>query len=185
LLKLKAYLDNNVLSAIARDDTPLESDALDRLLVAKEEGKVDLVTSDLSLTEIKRYVGPGRKLTERTFYLLEKVPVVAWDRLLGMHSYGDAYTWICSPLIQSDALYTSLLGVGLEPPDAQHVFVAAKQDCDIFVTCDRGVLVRAKEIARLCALSVQRRQISPGVRAGFSSPVLSTGHIDRSRPQHS
>jgi predicted nucleic acid-binding protein len=67
LLKLKAYLDNNVLSAIARDDTPLESDALDRLLVAKEEGKVDLVTSDLSLTEIKRYVGPGRKLTERTF----------------------------------------------------------------------------------------------------------------------
>jgi hypothetical protein len=151
---MKAYLDNNVLSAIARDDTATESDALDRLLIAKEQGKVDIVTSDLSLGEIKRYGGLGRKLTERTFYLLEKVPMVAWDKLVGMHSYGDALTWISSPLIQSDELYGSLLRLGLEVVDAQHVFVAAKQDCDVFLTCDGGVLARATGIRQLCELAV-------------------------------
>ena len=99
---MKAYLDNNVVSAIARDDTATESDALDRLLVAKEQGKVDLVTSDLSLEEIKKYVGPGRKMTERTFRMLEKVAVVPWDKLLGIHSYNDAYTSINSPMIEND-----------------------------------------------------------------------------------
>jgi hypothetical protein len=118
---MKVYLDNNVVSAIARDDTAPESDALDRLLAAYDEGKVDLVTSDLSLGEIKQYVGSGRKLTERTFNLLKKVPVPPWDELLGVHSYGDAYTWINSPLIQSDELYASFLGLGLKAVDARHL----------------------------------------------------------------
>lgn len=52
---MKAYLDNNVVCAIAKDDTPAESDALDRLLVAYEEAKVGLVTSELTLEEIKAY----------------------------------------------------------------------------------------------------------------------------------
>jgi predicted nucleic acid-binding protein len=51
---VKAYLDNNIIGAIAKDDHPVESDALDRLLKAKDEGKVDLVTSELTLAEIKR-----------------------------------------------------------------------------------------------------------------------------------
>ena len=42
---MKAYLDNNVVSAIAKDDTPTESEALDRLLAARDAGKVELVTS--------------------------------------------------------------------------------------------------------------------------------------------
>jgi predicted nucleic acid-binding protein len=46
-------LDNNIIGAIAKDDHPVESDALDRLLKAKDEGKVDLVTSELTLAEIK------------------------------------------------------------------------------------------------------------------------------------
>jgi predicted nucleic acid-binding protein len=82
---MKAYLDSNVVSAIAKDDTPTESDALDRLLAARDAGKVELVTSELTLDEIKRYSGPARKRVERTFRLLEKVPIVRWDELLGMH----------------------------------------------------------------------------------------------------
>lgn len=57
---MKAYLDNNVVSAIAKDDTPAESGALDRLLVAHEQGNVELVTSELTLDEIKAYRGPRR-----------------------------------------------------------------------------------------------------------------------------
>src|ERR1041385_7619248 len=102
---MNAYLDNNVVSSIARDDTASESDALDALMAAYDAGKVDLVTSELTLEEIKKYSSPRRKPVERTFRLLEKVPVVGWDELLGIHSYGDQYTWISSPMIQNDSLY--------------------------------------------------------------------------------
>jgi hypothetical protein len=134
---MNAYLDNNVVSSIARDDTASESDALDALMAAYDAGKVDLVTSELTLEEIKKYSSPRRKPVERTFRLLEKVPVVGWDELLGIHSYGDQYTWISSPMIQNDSLYDALL---LDTTDARLVFVAAKQSCTVFLTCYRGIL---------------------------------------------
>jgi len=39
---LKTYLDNNLVSAIAKDDHAAESEAIDWLLKAKDEGKVDV-----------------------------------------------------------------------------------------------------------------------------------------------
>lgn len=156
---MKAYLDNNIVSAIAKDDTAAESAALDRLLAAKDAGRIDLVTSELTLEEIKRYAGPARKRVERTFRLLEKVPVVRWDELLGMHSYGDSRTWITSPLIQNDHLYDALLKLGLRSVDAQHLFVSAKHGCAIFLTCDGGVVARADGIQQLCGVVVQKPSV--------------------------
>lgn len=156
---MKTYLDNNIVSAIAKDDTEAESDALERLLAAKDAGKIDLVTSDLTLEEIKRYEGPTRKRVERTFRLLEKVPVVRWDELLGMHSYGDSRTWITSPLIQNDPTYDALLKLGVRSVDAQHVFVAGKHGCAVFLTCDGGVLARAGGIQQLCGVVVQKPSV--------------------------
>ena len=156
---MKAYLDNNVVSAIAKDDTPTESAALDRLLEAREAGKVELVTSELTLDEIKRYSGPARRPVERIFRLLEKVPVVRWDELVGIHSYGDSWTWINSPVIQNNPLYDSLLQIGVESIDAQHVFVSAKQACAVFLTCDGGMLARADGIQELCGVAVQRPSV--------------------------
>ena len=60
-MEMKAYLDNNVVSSIARDDTATKSDSLDALMAAYDAGKVDLVTSELTLEEIRLYSGPGRK----------------------------------------------------------------------------------------------------------------------------
>ena len=156
---MKAYLDNNVVSAIAKDDTAAESDALDRLLAARDDGKVELVTSELTLDEIKRYAGPARKQGERIFRLLEKVPVVPWDELLGMHSYGSSQTWITSPMIQNDTLYDSLLKLGVKTIDARHVFVSAKQACGAFLTCDGGVIARAEDIRKLCGVAVQKPSV--------------------------
>jgi len=151
-----AYLDNNVVSTIAKDDTTSESEALDRLLAAYDQEKINLVTSEITLGEIKAYNDPRRKQIERTFRLLEKVPAVRWDELVGMHISGDSRTWINSPMIQNDTLYDALLKLALERVDAQHVFVAAKQGCTYFVTCDRGILTRASGIRQLCGLTVQR-----------------------------
>jgi len=39
---MQAYLDSNVVSAIVKDDTASESDAIDRLLEAHEKGQVHL-----------------------------------------------------------------------------------------------------------------------------------------------
>jgi hypothetical protein len=44
---MKAYLDNDIVSAIARDDNAPESDAITRLLTVYEEGKIELVTSEV------------------------------------------------------------------------------------------------------------------------------------------
>src|SRR5207245_3678815 len=52
-VKVKAYLDNNVVSSIGKDDTATESDSLDALMAAYDAGKVDLVTSELTLQEIR------------------------------------------------------------------------------------------------------------------------------------
>jgi predicted nucleic acid-binding protein len=152
---IKAYLDNNVVSAIAKDDTPAESGALDRLLVAYDQGKVELVTSELTLEEIKAYRGQRRSVVERAFRFLEKVPIVRWDEMVGMTSYGDEYTWINAPMIQNDQEYDALLALGLETVDAKHVFVAAKQSCDVFLTCDKAILRRASDIAKLCKVVAQ------------------------------
>jgi hypothetical protein len=153
---VKVYLDNNIVSAIAKDDTPKESDALDRLLQAWDDKKVDLVTSEVALREIKAYQNElKRRLVERTYRLLAKVPIIPWDQLAGMNSYGDQRTWISTPIIQNDPDYAALLAVGLKVVDAQHVFLAVKHMCHVFLTCDGGVLDRAAAIEKRFGLVVQ------------------------------
>jgi predicted nucleic acid-binding protein len=152
---MKAYLDCNVVSIIAKDDTPSQSDAIRRLLFEWGLHRLSLVTSDVTLTEIEKYRGASRKEIQRVFRSLQRVPVIAWDKLLGIHSYGDQWTWINSPMIERDALYSTLLQQGLEVIDAQHVFVAARVSCDSFLTCDRGIVSRAAAINSLCNLAVQ------------------------------
>jgi predicted nucleic acid-binding protein len=154
---VKAYLDNNIVSAIAKDDLPAESEALDRLLKAMDEGKVQLVTSELTLQEIEKYQDPMQQTrVKRIFRLLQKIPIVRWDELVGMHSYGDARTWINTPMIQNDPDYTALLALPLQTTDAQHIFVAAKQSCGAFLTCDRGILHHAVGIGMRFGLTVQK-----------------------------
>jgi predicted nucleic acid-binding protein len=156
---VKLYLDSNIVSAIAKDDEPAEAAALDRLLEAKDEGKVRLVTSELTLREINAYQGHRHPQLVRTFRLLEKVPIVRWDDLVGMHSYGDKRTWITTPLIENDADYSALLTLGLKTVDAQHVFVAWKQACDRFLTCDGGILHRSRDIQKRFALIAQKPSV--------------------------
>jgi hypothetical protein len=154
---VKAYLDNNIVGAIAKDDHPAESEALDRLLKAKDEGKVDLVTSEVTLREIEAYQDKSRRPpVERTFRLLQKIPIVRWDELVDMHSYGDARTWITAPMIQNDPDYSALLALGLETVDAQHMFVATKRGCNVFLTCDKGILRRSPDIEKRFGLIVQK-----------------------------
>jgi hypothetical protein len=153
---LKAYLDNDIVSAIAKRDHDGEISALDRLLKAMDQGRVELVTSELTLQEIKHYQGPKRPPVEEVYQRLAGVPVVRWDELVGISSHGDALTWINSPVILTATDYGALLALGVKTVDARHIFVAAKNACDVFLTCDGGVLHRAAGIAKLFRLVVQK-----------------------------
>jgi hypothetical protein len=153
---VKAYLDNNIVSAIAKDDTKAETDALNRLLAAYDDSKVELVTSELTHTEIKKYDVSVRPRLEWTFRLLEKVPMAQWDKLLGMNSYGDRHGWISSPMVQTDPLYSQLHDLVVKTVDAQHIFVAAKRGCAVFLTNDGGILARRDAIEKLCGVTAQK-----------------------------
>ena len=175
---MKAYLDNNVVSAIARDDNELESDAISRLLEAREDRKVLLVTSRLTLDEIKKVPPKYLRPLERIFRILEKIPLADWDELnlITQSSSGNAsvhppaMSSITSasggdfsmniPVIENNPLYDQLLALGLEVIDAQHLFVAANRGCDVFLTCDNsrrtGIIRRAVEIQELLKFAVQR-----------------------------
>jgi predicted nucleic acid-binding protein len=153
---MRAYLDNNIVSSIVKDDNPSQSAALTRLVEAYDQKKIELVTSQLTLDEIKQTPEAHRPRLERTFYLLAKVPVVQWETLVAMSNFVSTGSRIVSPIFQDDPLYKALQALGVEVMDARHLFVAAKQRCDAFITCDGGVLSQANQIQKLCNLIVQR-----------------------------
>ena len=101
----KVYLDSNIVSAIAKDDIPTESEALNRLLQAWDDKKFDLVTSEVTLWEISAHQDElKRRLVERTCRRLAKAQIIRWYELAGMRSYGDRHTWISTPMTTEDML---------------------------------------------------------------------------------
>jgi len=155
-LHMKAYLDNNVVSAIARDDHASESAAIDRLIEAYEDGRIELVTSELALDEINEYQGIQRPPVQWVFRLLRKVPIVRWEDLVAMTPPSSRRPLIISSIFRNDPMYDSLLTLGLQPVDARHLFVAARQSCSAFLTCDGGILDRGGKIHVLAGIRCQR-----------------------------
>jgi hypothetical protein len=155
-LTVKVYLDNNIVSAIAKVDTPSESSAIERLLKARDQARVELVTSEVTREEIQRYHESVRPPVDDIYQRLAKVPIVRWDELVGMNSYSDALTCVNTPMIENDPDYGKLLALGVKMIDARHIFVAVKNACDAVLTCDRGVLHRAAGIEKIFGLVVQK-----------------------------
>ena len=85
-----------------------------------------------------------------------EVPIVRWDELVGINTQIDKHTMINTPMIQNDPTYDKLRALGVKTVDAQHVFVAAKRGCTVFLTCDKGILTRGASIAKLCGVTVQK-----------------------------
>ncbi len=145
---MKVYLDNNVVSAIGRNDTLEEAEAISALLRAFDEGKVELVTSDVTRQEIEKHEFDEREVVKRIYYLLKKVPFIESQGLGGFNVYGDEYTWINSPRIDDDPIWSKLMTIGLKNIDAHHVMLAMRSSCDVFLTCDRGILSRQEQIEK-------------------------------------
>ena len=60
------------------------------------------------------------------------------------------------PYDPEQSLYDDLLKRGLEAIDAWHVFIAVKNGCQAFLTCDRLIHHYSASIRQICGLVVQK-----------------------------
>ena len=141
---MKAYLESDVVSMIVRGDALSEYDAINHLLTAYHQGKIELFTSHVTHDEIKGYHGTTHAHAERMFQLLEKIPIAPWDLLVGVN------------VIEKDAAYAALLKLGLPEVEAKHVLAAANGLFGYFLTFHLSILSHAADIKALCGVDVQR-----------------------------
>ena len=133
---MKVYLDNTVVSAIARDDMPKESVAIGKILTAYDAGSLELWTSKFTAEEIGNAPVDKSKPIKNVYLLLEKVPHVERQVLRGFNMNWDLYTSISSPMIEEDPVWVKLKKTGLDGNDAYHAMLAIKANCDVFLTTD-------------------------------------------------
>ena len=144
---MKTYLDNDVVSAIVKEDFPAHDIlVLRQLMVFFDEGKVDLRTSKLILREIERYKGPKKTEMQEVYRRLNKVPFVEDPELLGFHSQWSHQGGVTWPLMEDDPTSSKVRQMGLERTDAHHLMLAIRAECDVFLTSDRKILNRSAQI---------------------------------------
>jgi hypothetical protein len=169
----KAYLDNNVVCALAKDDVDaVESAALDALMELSDCDAVCLQTSRLSLGEMERCSKPDKLKTARRFYrALDKGTFIEDHTLLGFHNQWD-HTGGCScPLIEDDQYTKELRGIGLDRTDAHHVMLAIRNGCSYFVTCDEKSILKYRAAVEAMYPQIKLRKPS-GLVAELQTAVI-------------
>jgi hypothetical protein len=147
-----AYLDTCIVSGLAKGDlSDVELDALVKILEARKRNRIDLVTSEVTKREIAQIPDKHRRLHQVVYILLDDVPAVAAHRtysaLMPMGVGGGRR--------RQDPLMTQLKGLLPDVADAEHVFQAAKNGVEYFVTVDQRSIVRHAEAVRaLCGVKV-------------------------------
>ena len=154
---MKAYLDNDVVSAIGKGDVPTpELTVLAELLALFEAKRLELVTSSVTATEIARYKGSRKADIEQVWARLEKVPFIEDHEVVGSHSYWDRFGGESYPLVQDDPTSSALRKMKLDRTDAHHLMLAIRAGCDRFITYDKGILSKSRQIETAFAIKAMR-----------------------------
>jgi len=139
------YFDMSIISAIAKRDTPDETEAILRVLRAGNAGRLSLCTSEVSKEEMEKYYGEFRPTVEAIYLLMKKANYVNRQELNGMNVQIDKYTCINSPMIEDNPLWLDLLRLGLKALDAHQLTVAIRNACHVFLTSDRDFLIKERK----------------------------------------
>jgi hypothetical protein len=169
---MKAYLDNDVVSAIGKGDVSAsEVTILKELLDFFEAKKLELVTSSVTAKEIAQYRGLAKADIEHVYARLEKVPFIEDHEVLGFHSYWDRFGGESYPLVQDDPTSSALWKMGLGRTDAHHLMLAIRAGCERFVTYDNGILSRSLQIENAFSIKAMRpSELLAELNASFVHP---------------
>lgn len=165
---MTVYLDNNIVSAIARDDlSPNEMTALKELLELASAGTLELRTSGVAHKEIEQYKGKDKRTLQIVYLLLNKIPVVEDHKVLGAYSQFGSLGGALQPLVEDHPISSALRQMGLERTDAHHVMVAIEAKCQVFLTCDGGILKQRAAIEGKYPTRVMRpSELLPELKRG-------------------
>jgi len=150
-MTLRAYLDTCIVSGLAKGDlTDADAAALLRILQAQKAGALDLVTSEVTSTELSAIPPEFRMKHEVIYNLLADVPSAPThqtDSGLTLMGVGGGR--------REEPLFTELKKVLPDLGDAAHVFQAARNSVSALITVDRRTFIsRAAQIAQLCGVQV-------------------------------
>jgi hypothetical protein len=145
---LKVYFDTVIVSATVMSDLPPgEMAALEKLVAAFADGKIDIETSRLSWDEQDKAKGT---IKSKLLAARERFPVVPNDtKLLGSNTISYEGGFMSAPRltgIMDEALHKTFCAAGLEDRDAQHLMYAVHDRCDRFVTTDHHFLKSRRPI---------------------------------------
>jgi predicted nucleic acid-binding protein len=154
---MKAYLDNDIVSAIAKSDfPPAEMTILRKLLTLSDAHRLELVTSSVTGQEIARYKGPQKSGLEQVYASLAKVSLIDDHNVLGFQSSWNRFGGESYPLVEDDATSSALRNMRLDRTDAHHLMVAIRAECPHFITYDKKILNRSSEIQNAFSIKVMR-----------------------------
>lgn len=147
----RAYLDTCIVSGLAKSDLKdVDRSALLRILQDAKAGKLDLVTSEVTATELERIPDEYKNLHEVIYNLLLNVPSVRTHRSdsgLTMMGVGGGS--------REDPLFGQLKQMLPDLGDAEHTFQAAMSKVEYLITVDgRSFLRFADEVSRLCEVRI-------------------------------
>ena len=142
---MKVYLDNNLVSAMGRQEHQSDLMALTKVFSLNEARLISLVTSEVTRREIEQYRSPSRPDIEKVYDVLVKVPLVEANLLVGFSSHWDHHGGWSSPLFENDPMWLQLRALRLDSTDAHHVMVAVRANCDAFLTVDKQTILRHRE----------------------------------------
>lgn len=142
-----SYLDTSLVSGLANQDlAEAEAHALLRLLQYHKQGKLRLLTSEVTYEEIAKVPAQFRAKHEVIYLLLTDVPTVETYRT----NYGLPLRGVGGGR-REDPLFTSLKDILPDEEDARHLFQAAKNGVGYFLTADRRtILSRRNQIRSAC-----------------------------------
>jgi hypothetical protein len=113
------------------------------MLRLHSEGKIGVVTSEVTRQEMETWRGKNRPPAERVFYLLEKVEFIQDHTVHGFANQEGPMGTVCSyPLVSDDPVSRKLREIGLGRTDAHHVMLAIHNGCDYFITCDTKSILK-------------------------------------------
>jgi hypothetical protein len=146
----KAYLDTCIVSGVAKGDLAEEElSAVMQLLAAHKQGNLKLVTSAVTAREISRIPQQYRRTHSVVYSLLSDVPTVLLGSITSLSPRGTPGPG------RQESLFRKLKSALPDLQDAEHIFQAAKNGVQFFVTVDRSTILKhASQVESLCGMKL-------------------------------